>query len=264
MATAGEMLPWQTASGVYFVYVAVVAAILPGLPLAKRRLAFFAAAVGLLGTVAARMLANAVLNDWVIPPTLLLFGYWTSGLLFFAPMPRAERVLLTLDRYLGVTRAARMAPRPLAEYLELAYAAVYPAIPIALVIRLIVMNEADASSFWTTILVTDYICFAVLPWVQTRPPRALEAEAPWNARFRAFNLRLLGRTSIHVNTFPSGHAAEALAAALLVIGAPPVVTLSMFVLALSISIGTVLGRYHYAADAIAGWAVALLVWAAVV
>ena len=30
--------------------------------------------------------------------------------------------------------------------------------------------------------------------------------------------------------------------------------------ALAVSAGAVLGRYHYAADAFAGWAVALIVW----
>jgi hypothetical protein len=37
----------------------------------------------------------------------------------------------------------------------------------------------------------------------------------------------------------------------------------MFVSAAAISAGAVFGRYHYAADALAGWAVAILVWALV-
>ena len=83
---------------------------------------------------------------------------------------------------------------------------------------------------------------------------------PWRSTIRAFNLRIAGSASIGVNTFPSGHAAEALAAALLVLDAPlPVVTV-MFLNALAISAGAVLGRYHYAADALSGWLVALAVW----
>ncbi len=96
----------------------------------------------------------------------------------------------------------------------------------------------------------------MLPWVQTRPPRALEAGDPWPSSFRALNLRLLGATSIQVNTFPSGHAAEALTAALLVLGAPAGIMVLMFVAALAVSAGAVLGRYHYLADALAGWGVA--------
>jgi membrane-associated phospholipid phosphatase len=98
--------------------------------------------------------------------------------------------------------------------------------------------------------------------VQTRPPRALEAADPWLSPIRRFNLRLLGAASIQANTFPSGHAAEALAAALLVIGAPVPLVAAMFSAALAISAGAVFGRYHYAADALAGWAVALAVWVA--
>jgi membrane-associated phospholipid phosphatase len=34
----------------------------------------------------------------------------------------------------------------------------------------------------------------------------------------------------------------------------------MSLMALAISAGAVLGRYHYAADVLAGWLVALVVW----
>jgi membrane-associated phospholipid phosphatase len=118
----------------------------------------------------------------------------------------------------------------------------------------------DPERFWTVILVTDYVCFGFLPWVQTRPPRALRNGDPWRSRVRKFNLRLLGAASIQANTFPSGHAAEAFAAALLVVGAPWPWVAYVGVSALLVSAGTVLGRYHYAADALAGWAVAAFVW----
>jgi hypothetical protein len=253
------MHPWQTAAGVYFLYIGLVAAILPRLASRRRRLAFAGAAVGLLAAASAMVVSHEILNDWVIPPVVLLIAYWTSGLLFVAPMPEVERRLLAFDRRLAVSRLAAGAPRVVAEFLELAYAAVYPAIPIALAIRVIAI-EADASRFWTVILITDFLCFGMLPWVQTRPPRSVEQSPPWHARLRALNVGLLGRTSIHANTFPSGHAAEALAAALLVLGAPAPLVVGMFFGAVSISAGAVLGRYHYAADAIAGWGVAFVVW----
>jgi membrane-associated phospholipid phosphatase len=68
--------------------------------------------------------------------------------------------------------------------------------------------------------------------------------------------------SVRVNTFPSGHAAEALAAALLTAAAPAPVNMLMLVNALAVSAGAVLGRYHYAVDAVAGWVVAVVVWLA--
>jgi membrane-associated phospholipid phosphatase len=154
-------------------------------------------------------------------------------------------------------------PRWLAELLELAYVVIYPAIPIALAIHAFTSPRPSPDTFWTVILVTDFVCFGVLPWVQTRPPRAFRPHDPWTSRLRRLNLKLLDRTSIQVNTFPSGHAAEAMAAALLVADAPWPLAAAIAATALLISTGTVLGRYHYAADAIAGWAVAICVWLAV-
>lgn len=253
------MSPWVDASGVFFVYVAIVALTLPGLPARKRLQAVSGAIGGLALAAAAGRPANPILLDWVLPPMALLTAYWTSGRLFVRPMPAAERALAAVDRALGIQNVAARTPRWMAECLECAYAWVYPTIPIALGIALAFVPDTDPQRFWSVILITDYICFGMLPWVQTRPPRAIEGEPPWRARVRSFNLRLLGRTSIQANTFPSGHAAEALAAAILVLGAPPLLVIWMFFNALAISAAAVLGRYHYAADALAGWVVAIVV-----
>jgi PAP2 superfamily len=252
---------WIAASVAFFVYIAILAAALPRLARRARMLAGAGAGIGLaIAAVAARLSGDGILGDWILPPALLLLGYWSSGLLFSAPMPRAERALEAADAALNVDRCARATPRWLAELLEFAYAGVYPLIPIALIIHLTTSTHPDIDRFWTVILVTDYICFAVLPWVQTRPPRAFRAVDPWIARLRQFNLRIVGKASIQVNTFPSGHAAEGLAAALLVLDAPWPLALYVALGAVLVSAGAVLGRYHYAADAIAGWFVAIGVW----
>ena len=254
------MPAWQTASAVFFVYLGIVAALLPRLTAERRRLACTGAIIGVIVVAGARTSPHKILDDWIVPPALLLLGYWTSGLLFVAPMPHAERPLLALDRILRVRRIAASLPQPVTEGLEVAYMAVYPVVPIALAVHLTRTPDPDAGRFWSVILITDYVCFGMLPWVQTRPPRAIEREPPWRSSFRRLNLRLLGEASIHANTFPSGHAAEALAAALMVAGAGPLPVAGMFLMALAISSGAVLGRYHYAADALAGWMVALAVW----
>ncbi len=257
------MLDWIAASIAFFVYVMVVAPLVPGLPPRRRLLATAGSAAGIALALVAHYLPHVVLlHDWILPLILLLLGYWSSGLLFAAPMPRAERALEELDRALAVDRAAAATPRSIAELLELAYLGVYPLIPVAFAIHQFGSAAPDPERFWTVILVTDFVCFAFLPWIQTRPPRALRTADPWIARLRRLNLRVLGTASIQVNTFPSGHAAEALAAALLVIGAPWPYVAYVAVSAALISAGAVLGRYHYAADALAGWVVALGVWVA--
>ncbi len=255
------MHSWQTASLIFFVYTAATAYALPEVRAARRRRALASAALGMVVLALTGVFrSSSLLTTWVLPPALLLVAYWTTGSLFVAPMPGAERVLIRFDRRAGVRQAAAAMPRAGAELLEVAYAFVYPLIPIALGLHLLCAGRPDADRFWMVILTTDYVCFGMLPWLQTRPPRMLESGEPWHASFRRVNRRLLDRASIHVNTVPSGHAAEAVAAALLVAGAPLPVVLSMAVVALAICAGAVLGRYHYLLDAITGIAVALAVW----
>lgn len=251
---------WAAASVPYFIYIAAVALVLRGLTPLARVQACVGAVVGLLLAMLAGYTAAVWLRLVVLPPMTLLVAYWCSGLLWVAPMERIEGFFIHSDRLMRVPHAAARLPRAATELLELAYAGVYPLIAIALALHLSYASQPDADRFWTVILVTDLICFGMLPWVQTRPPRTLEASPPWRSSVRFLNVKLLGETSIGVNTVPSGHAAEAVAAALLVSDAPWPVAASMWLAALVVSAGAVLGRYHFALDAVAGWLVALAVW----
>ena len=255
------MQNWQLASVVFLSYLAVVALLPRGLAPGRRWQALAGVALGAATlAVSLALAADGFANLWLLPGAVLLLGYWSSGLLFVAPMPRVERWLAGLDESLRIQSVAARCPRVVAEFLEFAYAGIYPLILIALYLAM--RTGVSPDRFWTTILVTDYICFGLLPWFQTRPPRSLGFATPWRSAWRAINERILAGGSIQVNTFPSGHAAEGLAAALLVVDAPLPIAAWMFFNALAISAGAVLGRYHYAADAIAGWLVALLVWGA--
>ena len=250
---------WQLASLIFFGYLVVVAALPRGSSRHARLRVLAGAATGaIVIAVSTRLPADGVANVVVLPAAALLIGYWTSGMLFVAPMPRAERLLARVDQALQIDAVTAACPRPVAELLELAYTGVYPLIPIALYFSL--RQAVTADRFWTTILLTDYLCFGTLPWIQTRPPRALGFDATWRSRWRIVNVRMLAAGSVQVNTFPSGHAAEALVVALLLSGAPASIAGWMFFNAAAISAGAVFGRYHYAADAIAGWGIALLVY----
>jgi membrane-associated phospholipid phosphatase len=82
--------------------------------------------------------------------------------------------------------------------------------------------------------------------------------APRLGKVRAFNLWILRRASIQANTFPSAHVAIATACALTMLQLCPLwVGLGFLAIAIGIALGAVTGRYHYAADAILGVAVAL-------
>jgi membrane-associated phospholipid phosphatase len=257
------MRPWNLAALVFFGYLLVLAPVLPGL----RRAARWQAFAGILAGLTLCLLAvvgdgSIVLREWLMPPALLLVGYWTSGRFFAAPMLGIERALSVFDRRFGVEAAIRATPRWLRTVLELAYAGVYLLVPAALLIRVATLADGQPDQFWTVVLVTDFLCFGCLPWIQTRPPRAIDVRAPWRSGVRSLNEQLLAKTSIQHNTFPSGHAAEALACLLLVVAAPAPIVALVGVAALLVSAGSVLGLYHYAADAVAGWIVAAAVWTA--
>jgi membrane-associated phospholipid phosphatase len=256
---------WHGAAVGFFVYAAILALAMRGLTRRRRGGALLGAGLGLLATMAAFFVpVGSLARDWLLPPAVLLIAYWASGCLFVAPQPSVERAFMAVDSALHVPQGARRLPRWLTWCLELAYCGVYALIPVALGLHLLLSAEPDVERFWTAVLLVDFTCFAMLPWIQTRPPRALEGEAPWQSPIRNLNVRLLGATSIQVNTFPSGHAAEGLAAALLVIGAPLPVVALMFVAAFAVSAGAVFGRYHYLVDAISGWIVAVAVWKIVI
>jgi membrane-associated phospholipid phosphatase len=251
---------WSAASVPYFIFITAAALIAGDLPRSSRILAAGSAGLGLALALTAGLTEAFWLRSLVLPAIVLLIAYRASGFLWRGPMFGIEAKLAAADHALGIPALVRSTPPLLAEFLEFAYFGVYPIIPIALALHLMYSPAPDADLFWTVVLVTDYVCFAMLPFIQTRPPRALETSHPWAARLRGVNLRILNHASIRMNTVPSGHAAEALAAALLVLAAPPVLVAAMFAAAAAISVGAVLGRYHYAIDIIAGWVTALGVW----
>lgn len=253
---------WSVASVPYFIYIAIIAAAAPGLPRTARVQAAGSAGFGLGLALLAGYTEVFWIRSVILPPLVLLIAYHASGFLWRGPMFGVETTLVATDRALNIPSLVRRTPVWLAEFLEFSYAGVYPLIPIALALHLAYASAPDADRFWTIVLVTDYVCFGMLPLIQTRPPRALEPAHPWSARLRHLNLRILNHASIRMNTLPSGHAAEALAAALLVLSAPPAVVTIMFAIAAAISAGAVLGRYHYSIDVITGWITAVCVWAA--
>jgi hypothetical protein len=180
------VLRWPLASLAFFAYVALLAELQPRVsPRARVRVWAGAALGAALAITAMRLPPDGIANGWLLPPALLLLGYWTSGLLFVAPMPTVERRLLAIDAGLRVPAIAARTPRFVAELLEIAYIGVYPLIPFALWIAMGAGVAADR--FWTVILVIDYICFGMLAWIQTRPPRSLGVAPPWQSVWQRVN-----------------------------------------------------------------------------
>ena len=207
-----------------------------------------------------------VARDWV-PALYLVEVYWLCGLFFERPMRAVEDRLLQLDeRLFAFTRLAalvRRAPRALLELLELAYLCAYPFIPATLGLLYAAGQRAEADRFWVAVLVASFGCYGILPWLQTRSPRSIEPAGPIDQRplaLRRLNMAVLGRVSVQVNTLPSGHAATAVAAALVVGELRPDLLPVLVAVALAIALATVVGRYHYTLDTVLGLAVGIAGW----
>lgn len=200
----------------------------------------------------------------VMPLIYVLVGYWLPALIVRRANPRFEQRLLDADRRLfgadGLSRFERQAPRAVIEYLELSYLLCYAVIPAGYACLILAGRDAEAiDRFWFVVLLASFVCYGLLPWIPTRAPRAIETPAgATRSSIRELNLAVLSRASVQWNTFPSGHTAASLATALAVGHEMPVAGLVLGSVAVSIAAASVVGRYHYAADAIVGAAVAVL------
>jgi hypothetical protein len=251
----------------YFAYVCALALLLPvheERPAAAGRAGAAAAALLVLIVAAsyATSPAATAVRDW-LPTAYILAAYHATGPFYAGPMPRWERWLERIDRRLLPClfdgRSAR-APRALLEAVELIYLSVYALIPAGFAVFYFGTANPPVDRFWTGVLAAELACYALLPWIRTRPPRAIEPAGPRDRRllFRRLNLAILDRASVRVNTFPSGHSAGAMAVGLALAGVDAPAGAAFTAMAIAIAAASVAGRYHYAADAAAGLAIGAL------
>lgn len=260
------MRAFEIATVVYFVYLLVLAWTFRLPPRARWRVTASALLVGAL--ISTLLIVDSpsarLLRDW-LPLLYVLLGYWSSGIFFIAPMHDFEMRLASIDRRVlsapQLPRRLERAPRALLEYLEATYFATPVFLPAGLTALLITGRPDLVDRYWTTVILAEFGAFGMLPWVQTRPPWELEPPGTMDRRrltWREINRQVTRPFTIRVNTFPSGHASGTLAVALAVIPAAPVAGAVLLVLALSVSVASVVGRYHYSADVLAGIGVAVL------
>jgi hypothetical protein len=254
-------------TAIYFSYALVLAVTLR-LPARRRgQIAGLATVVNAAVIALAIALPSSWLRD-LVPGLCLIAAYRLSGLFFVRPMEPLEQYLAAADRKLfekfDVDALVSRAPRIGLEYLEGAYMMAAPLVGLAFFGFLLAGESDRLDRFWTLVLIVEYICFGMMPWLQTRPPWLLEGPAAISRRpilMRTVNAAMVDRVLMPVNTFPSGHAATALAVALSVMPLAPVAGAMLIGLALSVALGSIVGRYHYAVDAVLGIALTLVVWA---
>jgi membrane-associated phospholipid phosphatase len=173
---------------------------------------------------------------------------------------RWDRVLLKSLGLQGLDR------RGSATVFELAYMLCYPVVPLGLAALYLLDMREYADSYWLTVLLSAYPCYALLPFVQLLPPRSFRPpEAPMEraGRLRRLNLWIMRHVSHQANTFPSGHVAASMAIAFVVFRLSALVGSFFLLIAAGIALGCVAGRYHYAVDVAAAMLLAVSVFAIV-
>ena len=256
---------------VYFGYLFVIALIRPLWPRRRQAMGASLAAMVIVWVQSLWPVTSLTLaaRDW-LPALYLVFGYWLSGWYFVAPMKGIEARFMAVDwRVLGRDTGSALVeslPRAALELLELVYVTCFLFVPGGLVILALTGHRAAADRFWTLVLLGEFGSFAMLPWIQTRPPRVIEPPGAIDRRpllMRRMNRLQVNSVSIGVNTFPSGHVAGALATAIAVSEVLPAFAPWLLAVVAAIAIAAVLGRYHYFVDAVAGTSLTLLAWALV-
>jgi membrane-associated phospholipid phosphatase len=207
--------------------------------------------------------AARAIGDW-LPSILLLLVYWQAGRFINTPNEGLQAWLERFDRRrLGaVLRGwnSHVNTNWIGSYFELAYLFCYVLIPLGIGILYLANLRIAIDTYWATVLPATYICYGVIPFAQTLPPRLRhgnEGLPCGKQKIRTMNLFILRHGSIQLNTFPSAHVASTVGASLVLIHLLPVAGLVFLVISASIAVGAVVGRYHYALDVIFGAALSV-------
>ena len=248
------MFAFELLSVVFFTALAFAALAMRRRPQAWLALILCVVLVALI--VLASRTASVALRSWA-GPLYLVTAYRIPGLLATAvPGGWFENWLVHSDRWWR--RHARAAPAWLAHICELAYLLCYPLVPAAFLVVWIRGDDRDVNRFWTAVLGAGFLCYGLLPWLVSRPPRLVSGDRVGVRGVARVNALVLDRMSHRLNTFPSGHVAVSVASACGVWVVSPAAATVVGVIACGVAIGAVTGRYHYVVDVCAGAVVGLL------
>ena len=187
----------------------------------------------------------------------MLLVYWLVGLFIGTPHLKFQDSLEKYDnKIFGIllqSRLFRWIHFQLASYLEFSYFFCYLLIPFGIGVLYWAGLSCYSDLYWTNVELSTYLCFVLIPFAQTYPPRTLDSShgLPLHSnRLRKINLWILKHGSIQLNTVPSSHVASTLSAALVLFSLIPVAGLVFGVISISIAVGAALGRYHYIVDVV--------------
>jgi membrane-associated phospholipid phosphatase len=210
----------------------------------------------------------SMLRDWASVAVLLL-AYREMD--WFSSMPRnfdLELRWVAWDRSIlyhwGLQRAIEGmgALGPL--LLELCYVLVYAVAPFVVAVFWIQHRRERVNGALFLYLLGTLLAYALFPYFPSDPPRVAFGGSDMPnivTSARQLNMWLTGNYGIHSSVFPSAHVSSAFSAAWAFFAFLPErkrYGWGMLVYAVCVAVATVYGRYHYAADAVAGMALSLV------
>ena len=223
----------------------------------------------------------------VVAASLWLLGRWTTMARDFAPVAATlaayremdwfafvphdhhlERAWVAWDRLLldgyHLRAAIESAGAILPGVFELCYLLVYAVGPAVVITAIAARRRDGMDQLWMAYLAGTLGAYALFPYFPSDPPRTAfpGADLPHViTALRRLNLFIVGGYGIHSSVFPSAHVSSAFSAAWGLLKTIPErrwIGWSMAAYAVLVSIATIYGRYHYAADVAAGFTVSLL------
>jgi len=258
----------------YFGYVAAIAPRFPLQPgMASRPIWIPLLVCALFGAMAygesrEHVQLFSIMRDWA-SVALILLAYREMD--WFSALPRNFALELRWEEwdrailYRGGLQHAVEALGTLGPlYLELCYALVYAVAPffVAMMYANSHRSRVKGAIFWY--LLGTLLAYALFPYFPSDPPRVAFAGSDlpnYYTILRRLNLWLVGDYGIHSSVFPSAHVSSAFTAAWVLFAFMPgrkQYGWGMLIYAVSVAIATVYGRYHYAADAVAGFGISLI------
>jgi len=259
---------------IYFGYVAVIAPRFPLLrPLIWRPFLVEALVCSLFLALAygeSREHATlfSMMRDWAAV-ALILVAYREMD--WFSSIPRNFDLQLQWvqwDRTIlyrwGLQRAIEALGALGPMYLELCYALVYAVAPFLAAVFYFEHRRARVNGALFLYLLGTLLAYALFPYFPSDPPRIAFGGSDMpniTTAARQLNMWLTGNYGIHSSVFPSAHVSSAFSAAWALFAFLPErrrFGWGMLIYAASVAIATVYGRYHYAADAVAGMALSLV------
>jgi membrane-associated phospholipid phosphatase len=149
-------------------------------------------------------------------------------------------------------------------YLELCYLLVYAVAPFVVAVLYFQNRLKRVNSAVFLYLLGTLLAYALFPYFPSDPPRVAFGGSDMpniSTPVRTLNLWLVGDYGIHSSVFPSAHVSSAFSAAWALFAFLPErkrYGWGMLIYAANVAVATVYGRYHYAADAVAGLGLSLV------